>query len=90
MMIYNLSNFKKAKISFKATGLEDLIIEQSNKNTKLTFIAKIKEFSLDDLSKFWPRYIVEPAWKWCKEGLTGGLAKNAEFVFEFGYDKENK
>ena len=81
---------QKAKISFKASGLEELLLEQSNKNTKMTFTTKIKEFSLDDLSKFWPQYIVEPAWKWCKDGLTGGLAKNAEFIFEFGYDEKDK
>jgi len=80
---------RTAKINLLATGLQDYYLHRSLENTKVSFNAEIKEFPLDDLSRFWPRYLAEPAWLWCKEGLTGGVARNAEFTFDFGQDNES-
>ena len=79
---------QKALISFTAGGLESYIWENSLKDLFIKMEAKIKEFSLQDLPRFWPRYVAEPAWEWCKEGLQTGNAQNGNFVFEFGYDKK--
>lgn len=79
-----------AQISFAAKGLENYYLEHSLEGVTAEFTAKIDEFSLEYLSRFWPRYLAEPAWQWCKDGLTGGQAKNGKFVFKFGYDNKAK
>lgn len=79
---------QKAKISIQASGLETYFWERSFNDLAMRFEANIDEFSLQSLPRFWPRYIAEPAWEWCKSGLTAGTAKNANFVFDFGYDKK--
>ena len=79
-----------AQISFVAKGLENYYLEHSLEGVTAEFTAKIDEFSLEYLSRFWPRYLAEPAWQWCKDGLTGGQAKNGNFVFKFGYDNKTK
>jgi hypothetical protein len=79
-----------ASISLYASGLETYYLERSPKDLAVRFTAKVPQFPLDDLSHFWPRYIAEPAWQWCKDGLTGGLAKNAEFVFDFGFNEKTE
>lgn len=79
-----------AQISFVAKGLENYYLEHSLEGVTAEFTTKIDEFSLEYLSRFWPRYLAEPAWQWCKDGLTGGQAKNGNFVFKFGYDNKIK
>lgn len=79
-----------AKISFQANGLENYYLEHSLEGVTAEFKAEIDEFSLEYLSRFWPRYLAEPAWQWCKDGLTAGMAKNALFTFKFGYDNKTK
>ena len=79
-----------AQISFAAKGLENYYLEHSLEGVTAEFTAKIDAFSLEYLSRFWPRYLAEPAWQWCKDGLTGGQAKNGKFVFKFGYDNQTK
>ena len=78
-----------AKVSAKASGLETYLLEKSLNDLAIRFQAKIDEFPLTDLSRFWPRYFAEPAWEWCKDGLVGGTAQNGDFIFNFGYDKKN-
>lgn len=79
---------QQAQISFQVSGLETYYLEQSLKDLAVRFVAKIDEFPLSDLSVFWPRYLAEPAWEWCKDGLIGGFAQNGEFVFDFGFDQK--
>lgn len=81
---------QNAQISFFAKGLENYYLEHSLEGVTADFTAKIDAFSLEYLSRFWPRYLAEPAWQWCKDGLTGGKAENAKFVFKFGYDNKAK
>jgi len=80
---------QKAQLSVYANGLETYLLEQSLKDLAVRFKANVAEFPFEELSHFWPRYVAEPAWEWCKDGLTGGLAKNASFIFDFGYDSKN-
>ncbi len=90
----NNANFKlggqKALISITAGGLESYVWENSLKDLFIKFEVKIKEFSLQNLPRFWPRYVAEPAWEWCKDGLRAGNAKDGNFIFEFGYDKKSE
>ena len=80
---------QKALVSLQASGLETYILEHSLKDTAVRFVAKVPEFELAGLSRFWPRYLGEPAWEWCKNGLIGGMIKNAEFTFDFGYKRQD-
>ena len=59
-----------AQISFVAKGLENYYLEHSLEGVTAEFTAEIDEFSLEHLSRFWPRYLAEPAWQWCKDGLS--------------------
>lgn len=80
---------QKAQIGFHASGLETYLFDKSLNDLAIRFTAQIPEFPLSHLSQFWPRYVAEPAWLWCKNGLVSGIAKNGKFVFDFGYDKTN-
>ena len=77
-----------ATFSLRASGFETYYLEHSLKDSSVRFNVEVKEFSLQNLSKFWPRYLAEPAWQWCKEGLPDGIAKNAKFTFDFGYNNK--
>ncbi|MBR2137340.1 MAG: AsmA-like C-terminal domain-containing protein [Alphaproteobacteria bacterium] len=79
---------QQAKISLQANGLETYFLENSLKDLAVRFTANIDEFPLADLSVFWPRYLAEPAWEWCKDGLIGGVAQKAQFIFDFGFDRK--
>lgn len=80
---------QNANLSFYASGLETFYLSDSLKDLTARLKIGIKEFPINELSRFWPRYLAEPAWQWCKDGLTGGYAKNGEFVFDFGYNRKN-
>lgn len=81
---------QKAQLEVYANGLEAYLMEQSWQDLAVRFKVKVDEFPFEKLSEFWPRYVAEPAWEWCKDGLTGGMAKNANFTFDFGYNRENE
>ena len=89
----NKAKFKmggqNAEINIHVSGLQTYYLEHSMHDLALRFQAKVGSFPFKDLSRFWPRYIAESAWQWCKDGLIGGYAKKAEFTFDFGYDKKN-
>ena len=79
---------KKIKISFETLGLKKYLLEKSPENFKMTLKTEIPSLEFDKLSHYWPRYVGEDAWQWCKDSLYGGYAKNAKFEFLFGYDKK--
>ncbi len=79
---------QEALISLQASGFETYFLENSLKDFVVRWTAKVPQFPFSELSRFWPRYIAEPAWQWCKDGLTGGMVQKADFVFDFGYDKK--
>ncbi|MBQ4400213.1 MAG: hypothetical protein II830_02830, partial [Alphaproteobacteria bacterium] len=80
---------QNAELSFFASGLETFYMSDSLKDLTAQLKVGVKEFPLNELSRFWPRYLAEPGWEWCKDGLTGGTAKNGEFVFDFGYNRKD-
>lgn len=79
---------QKTKLSLDISGYKKYVFERSLDDLKIVFEADVAKFKLDDLSKFWPRYLAEPAWEWCKQNLFGGYAENGKFVFTFGYNKD--
>lgn len=81
---------QNAIIDVDISGLETFYMEQSLRDMALRFKVNVADFALSDLSRFWPRYLGEPAWLWCKDGLTGGHIQNGEFVFDFGYRNQTK
>ena len=80
---------QNAELSFSASGLETFYMSDSLKDLSAKLKVGVKEFPLNELSRFWPRYLAEPGWEWCKDGLTGGTAKNGEFIFDFGYNRKD-
>lgn len=81
---------QKTKLSFSAEGMKKLLLEGSLQDLKLTLQAKVDNMKFDDLSKYWPKYIATPAWEWCKDSIYGGEIKNADFSFDFAYDKKKQ
>lgn len=81
---------QNAVIDFDISGLQTFYLERSLQDTAMRLKIKVDDFPFEQLSHFWPRYLAEPAWLWCKEGLIGGYAKNAEFVFDFGYRRQTQ
>lgn len=79
---------RKTLLGLDIAGYKEYFFEKSLKDLKIIFTAQIPELPMDELSKFWPKYLAEPAWQWCKDNLYGGLFKNAFFKFEFGYDEK--
>ena len=79
---------QKTRLGLDVSGYKKYFFENSLKDLKIIFTSQINEFELVDLSKFWPRYLAEPAWQWCKDNLIGGQAKNGKFVFKFNYDED--
>ena len=81
---------QEALISITAGGLDLYLWEDSLKDLFVKFETKINKFDLHDLPRFWPRYVAEPGWEWCKDGLRAGIAQNGNFVFDFGYNKKTE
>lgn len=79
---------EKVKISFETLGLKKYFLEKSLENLKIKLKTDIPSLEFDKLSLYWPKYLGEDAWEWCKNSLYGGYARNAEFEFLFGYDKK--
>lgn len=79
---------QQTRLSLDVSGYKKYFFENSLDDLKIIFQADIDKFKLDDLSKFWPRYLAEPAWDWCRENLYGGYAENGKFVFSFDFDPE--
>ena len=80
---------QNAKLSLYANGLETFYLSDSLRDLAVRFKVNVAQFPLQELSRFWPRYLAEQAWQWCKDGLTGGQAKNGEFIFDFGYNRKS-
>ena len=77
-----------AVIDLEVSGLTALYLENSLQDMAMRFKVRVKQFAFKDLPRFWPRYLAEPAWEWCKDGLIGGYAENGAFVFDFGYRRK--
>ncbi|MBQ9270678.1 MAG: hypothetical protein IJ218_00210 [Alphaproteobacteria bacterium] len=81
---------QKAVIDLEISGLQTFYLEGTLQDLAMRFKVKVADFPFTELSRFWPRYVAEPAWQWCKDGLIGGHAQNAEFKFDFGYRHKTK
>lgn len=81
---------QKSRLSLDISGYKKYLFEKSLDDLKIVFKTEIDNFKIDDLSKFWPRYLAEPAWDWCRKNLYGGSARNGVFTFEFTYDADRK
>ena len=81
---------QEAKVGINIKGLKPYILENSLKDIQASITAETAKLKLDDLTKYWPRYLGESGWIWCKESLFDGEAKNAKFKFDFAYDKDKK
>lgn len=81
---------QKTRLSLDVSGYQKYLFERALDDLKIIFTAEIDKFELSDLSKFWPRYLAEPAWEWCKDNLYAGTATDAQFKFEFGLLEDQK
>ncbi|MFI3240998.1 MAG: AsmA-like C-terminal domain-containing protein [Alphaproteobacteria bacterium] len=87
--LFNLDN-QKVAVSFYASGIKKLLLESSYEDLKLSINTKTNSLSFDRLADLWPKYISPKAWQWCKESISGGLAKAVNFNFNFAYDEKIK
>jgi len=85
---FNLGN-QNAILNFDVSGFKNYILEQSIKDLKLRLIASVKSMEVDKLYDYWPKFIAAPGWKWCYESMRGGTFSDAEFIFDFGFDKKS-
>ena len=81
---------QKASFSVYVSGVKDYLLKKSVENLNVNINAKVAALKFDELYDYWPRYLGTVAWDWCKESISGGEIKNAEFNFDFGYDTKNK
>ncbi len=81
---------QNALLSVYVNGVKDYLLKRSMDNLQLKLKTKVNSVKFDELYDYWPRYAGTLAWDWCKSSLFGGEIKNAEFEFDFGYNKKNK
>ncbi len=81
---------KKVDLQLKVSGYQKYFFEKSLDDLKIHMHTKTDKLAMNELAHFWPRYFAEPAWEWCKENLYGGEYQNADFTFEWGYDKKTQ
>lgn len=80
----------KTKLGLNITGMKKFFFGNSLKHLKISATASVDELKLDDLNRYWPRYIAEDAWLWVEDSIYGGEVKDASFKFDFAYDKKTK
>lgn len=81
---------QKAVISAYVSGMKDYLLKKSPERLEVKLKAQVDEMKFDELYDYWPRYIGTIAWDWCKESISGGEIKNANFEFDFAYDGKSK
>ena len=81
---------QKAKIDLKVSGVKSFLLENSLKDLKVDLSTAVKEMNFDDLYNYWPRYLSDDAWSWCKDSIRGGQIKNVRFDFRFAYDDKSR
>lgn len=79
-----------ATLGLRVSGFSKYFLENSLADLDVSVTADLPAVKFDELSRFWPRYIGEEAWLWCKDSLFVGEAQNASFTFNFAYDKAKK
>ena len=81
---------QSAVLDVDLSGMETFYLEKTLQDTAMRLQVKVADFPFQQLARFWPRYLAEPAWEWCKDSLIGGQAKSGVFVFDFGYRAQTK
>lgn len=81
---------QQAFIGVEASGLKDYFLKSSMEKMQVKLTADVNELKVDDLYRYWPRFISEEAWDWCNESMRGGVMSNAAFTFDFAYDKKSQ
>ncbi len=81
---------QKAKLNLEVSGFKHYLLEDSLEKLNIQLSAAVDEMNFDDLYKYWPRYLSDDAWSWCKDSIHGGQIKKAKFVFDFSWDKAGK
>lgn len=81
---------KKTTLGVDVQGVKKLILERSPEDIKIAIKADVERLALDDLSKYWPRYIAEDAWLWVEDSIYDGFVSDARFKFDFAYSKKDK
>lgn len=84
---FDLGN-QKAKINLTVSGFKQFLLEDSLKSLNVKLSTAVEEMNFDDLYNYWPRYISDAAWSWCKDSIHGGQIKNARFDFNFAWDNK--
>lgn len=84
---FDLGN-QKAKINLEVTGFKQFLLEDSLKNLNVKLSTSVAQMDFDDLYSYWPRYISDEAWSWCKDSIHGGQIKDAKFKFDFAWDNK--
>lgn len=86
---FDLSS-QSAKINLEINGLKKYLLNDSLQDLVVRLQTDVRELSFDELYRYWPRYIGESAWTWCKDSLYGGKIENARFIFDFAYDQKSQ
>lgn len=81
---------QKAVISAYVSGMKDYLLKKSPEKLEVKLKAHVDKMKFDELYDYWPRYVGTVAWDWCKESISGGEIKNADFEFDFAYDGKSK
>ncbi len=84
---FDLDN-QRAVLSADISGVRKYILENDKKDLDFVIKANVSEMKIDDLSKYWPKYLGQAAWVWCDDSLSNGKVKNAEFLFNLGFDNK--
>lgn len=81
---------QKAVLDVEASGFNHYFLKSSPDDLKVALKVGVASVKIDDLYHYWPEYIATKAWKWCRESLLGGRIADADFTFNFAYDKKSK
>ena len=81
---------KTASLSLYVSGMKKYLLERELKDLEVSLRADVPVLDLDELSRYWPRYVASQAWEWCKGSIRGGKVENATFIFDFAYDEKSK
>ncbi len=68
--------YQKAKLNLEVSGFKHYLLEDSLEKLNIQLSAAVDEMNFDDLYKYWPRYLSDDAWSWCKDSIHGGQIKS--------------
>lgn len=81
---------QEAELGLKISGIKPYLLSSQPDQLKIKIMAKVDKLETSKLTDYWPRYLGDDAWSWCKESMYDGYIRNGEFSFDFGYNKKKK